>query len=146
MPPWARIDLENHNRGPRLPLTQFTLLRLTGVARTIRAVLSDISELMRQGLEDKFGTNFVDAGTSDQIWLDAGSNEIFQQNRDECTPRWPEFDLPSYYMTNNCGALVRRMYEKVMLLDTRYNYLQYQAFSGRQAAAEAAKEPIKIEF
>ena len=75
-----------------------------------------------------------------------GSNEVFQQNRDECTPRRPEFEVPSCYMTNNCGALVRRMYEKVMLLDTRYNYLQYQAFSERQAAAEAAKEPIKIEF
>ena len=116
------------------------------VGGIIREVPGDFTDLMRKGLEDKYGSDFYDAGTGDQIWLDTGSQAVFEKNLDSCTPRWPEYDLPSYYMTVNCGALIRWMYNKVMLVDTRYNSLQYQSFLERRAEAEAAKEPVKIEF
>lgn len=116
------------------------------VGAVVRSVPPDLSDAMRQGLEDKFGSDYYRADENDQIWLDPGTEASFHQDQQTCTPRWSSLDLPTAYMTGNCGALVRRMNDKVMLVDTRYNMLQYQAIIARLAAAEAAKEPIRIEF
>jgi hypothetical protein len=118
------------------------------VGAVAREVSDGMLEALTNGLIDKYGTAFIgDEGSEYRVWpSDPSMAPLFNGGYD-CTPSWPDLiRIPEAYRTRNCGAFVRQLYRQVLLIDTRYNALQYQRIIEKVAAAEAVQPKPKLDF